>query len=137
MTSEDYKINIEYFIKDQILDNRAIGCGIYIIELLKSNTKGAIPLYIGQSLTMLKRGGEHLHDFFKEAAYLGLSKDNMEDSQLKIRFRVLEKCVPADRFKRETYQINKIHPILQKSTNDNMLDIDNKRKNVKEALEKV
>ncbi|QXE18713.1 hypothetical protein [Clostridium sp. 001] len=137
MIIEDYKINIEYFKENQMLDNRAIGCGIYIIELLKDNSKEAIPLYIGQSLYMVKRGGEHLYEFFKEPGYLGLSEDNMIDSHLKIRFRILEKCVPDDRSKRETAQIIKIHPLIQKLTNDNMLDIDNKKRKVKEALEKL
>lgn len=137
MIDENYKINIEYFKESQMIDNRAIGCGIYIIELLKNNSKEVIPLYIGQSLYMVKRGGEHLYELFKEPGYLGLSEDNMADSHLKIRFRVLEKCVPDDRVKRETAQIIKIHPLLQKPTNDNMLDIDNKKSNVKEALEKL
>lgn len=135
MIYEDNKIKVEYFKNDQMLDNGAIGCGIYIIELLKNNEKRAIPLYIGQSLTMLKRGGEHLYDFFKEPGYLGLSKDNIADIHLKIRFRVLEKCAPDDRFKKETAKIIEIQPILQESTNDNMLDIANKKRKVKEALE--
>lgn len=135
--NEDYKINIEFFKENQMLDNRAIGCGVYIIELLKSNSKEAIPLYIGQSLYMVKRGGEHLYELFKEPGYLGLSEDNMADINLTIRFRVLEKCLPSDRFKSETDQIKKLCPILQKRTNDNMLDIKNKESNVKDALEEL
>lgn len=125
--SKDYKINIEYFKKNQLLDNEAIECGIYIIELLKSNSKEAIPLYIGQSLTIVKRGGEHLYAFFKEPSYLGLSEDNMADNDLLIRFRVLEKCEPDVRFKRETAQIIKERPLLQEPTNNNMLDIEKKK----------
>lgn len=131
MMNEGYKINIEYFEENQMLDKRAIGCGIYIIELLKSNSKEAIPLYIGQSLYMVKRGGEHLYEFFKEPGYLGLSEDNMADSHLKIRFRVLENCMTNDRINEETAQIIKIHPLLQKTTSDSMLDIGNKKNNVK------
>jgi hypothetical protein len=133
MINSDYRINIECFEKDQMLDKRAIGSGIYIIELLVNDDKEAIPLYIGKSEYILKRCGEHLYTFFKRPCYFGLSEANMAASNLLIRFRVLEQCPSADLFKKETTQICRIHPILQHATNDRMLGIGSKMK----ILEKV
>jgi len=117
-------IKINFFQKDGKIDNRAIGTGIYIVELLKDDEPlySAIPLYIGQSVYMIKRCGEHLYDFIKNPEYLGLTDDNLENEKLGLYFRVIESLPDGTeeklRRKREKDYIEKYRPLTQNPDRD-------------------
>lgn len=129
------EISVEYFKDEQVLDKRAVGCGVYIIELsYKASSKPPTPLYIGESVYMMKRGGEHLFEFFKNPAYLGLLSDDIKDSNLVIHFRVLEECDYSELKKKEIETIKKLNPILQNQKSDKMLKKEEKTKNVSEVI---
>lgn len=132
------EISVEYFKDEQMLDKRAVGCGVYIIELsYKSSSIQSTPLYIGESVYMVKRGGEHLFEFFKNPAYLGFSsEDDIKDSNLVISFRVLEECDYSELKKKEMKLINELNPILQKQNSDKMLEPDEKIEKVSNVLRK-
>lgn len=129
-----FNINIDYFNENNILDNSAVGCGVYIIQLIKKDSNETHNLYVGQSLTILKRGGEHLYELFKNPNYLGLTDDNMNDSNLTIKFKVLESCNMENRYIKEKDYINICSPILQKDINDHMLNIEDKLDIIKKIL---
>lgn len=120
-------IKISFFQKDGKMDNRAIGAGVYMVELLKDDEplNSAMPLYIGQSVYMVKRCGEHLYDFIKNPKYFGLTDDNLVDEKLGLYFRVLESLpdVTEEKLRREREKdyIEKYRPLTQSPDSDKQI----------------
>ena len=119
MENSNYKITIEVFQKNNIFDNESIGNGVYIAELLVCGK--TIPLYIGESVFMLRRCGEHLYELLKEPEYWGLTKGDLNDPDLKLIFRVLQPLDDKlDNHDREIYYIETKQPKTQNATNDRL-----------------
>ena len=136
-------IKIRFFQKEEKLDSRAIGAGVYMVELLKDDEPlcSALPLYIGESVHMIKRCGEHLYDLFQDPRYLGLTSKNLSDEKLNLYFRVLEylpsNVTEEERKKREKDYILKHNPITQNPNSDRQIrEIQNKVKVVQNAMKK-
>lgn len=145
MQPNEIKIKINFFQgeDENTLDKAAVNGGIYIFELIKKGHEDQpIPLYVGQSVYMAKRGGEHLFEMFKDPEYFGLD-EAINDQNLTLKVSVV-KTVDVDfkktRTERETRLrdaelevIKKKQPILQNSSNDRMLS-SNKTKIVRNRL---
>ena len=121
--NDEKSIKIDFFKKEGALDNRAICEGIYIVELQHCSklSKSPLPLYIGQSVYMVKRCGEHLWYFIKEPAYFGLTTDDLKNNNLILGFRVLESLPNSTiswRQEREKFYITDIKPLTQMPDSD-------------------
>ena len=73
-----------------MLDKNAICGGVYLIEIRKNSSKEWIPLYIGESKTIIKRCGEHLYNVFNNPLYFGLTEKDINSEEINLRFSVLE-----------------------------------------------
>ena len=130
------KMRVNLFQDNGNLDNRAIGAGIYIVELRKRNEEHPIALYIGRSVYMVKRGGEHLFEFIDAPEYFGLKDCDLKDEELELCFSILEFLPNATtielRRKEKDYIVEK-NPVTQYSSSDWQIDdrvkaVENKRK---------
>jgi len=142
MISEETKgINIDFFQKNGILDNNATGSGIYIIELRARNSlakeDSPLHLYVGQSVYMVKRCGEHIYKLFNNPQYMGLTSENLSNNNLELRFRVLESIDnQREQLKeKELIHIKKLQPLTQSSKSDRQLK--NKLSIVQEAIKNL
>lgn len=141
--SNEKKIKINLFQSEGRIDNRAINAGIYIVELLKEAYPlgSAMPLYIGESVYMLKRCGEHLYDFFEDSRYFGLKDDDLQDEKFSLCFSAL-KYLPSSVGREERKQIEKEYivkykPLTQNPNSDRQIrSIEDKVTTVQNALEK-
>lgn len=124
--SSEKSIKISLFQKERRLDSQAIGAGVYIVELLKDdNPLSSASLYIGESVYMVKRCGEHLYDVFKDSKYFGLTDDNLSDEKLGLCFRVLEylpdNVTKEERKEKEKGYIKKYKPLTQSPNSDQQI----------------
>lgn len=132
-------IKISFFQEEGRLDDRAIGSGVYIIELLNEDKplSPTLPLYIGESFYMVKRCGEHLFEFIKNPALFGLIVDNLANDRFRLCFSVLESLPGANenqgREKEKDY-ISKYKPLTQCSNSDTQ--VKNKVKIVQDEIER-
>lgn len=137
-------IRIDFFTTDKGLDVRAARGGVYGIELLKMRTDLSLPLYVGESVYIAKRCGEHLFSFFGNHKYFGLEKEDFENNELILRFSVLEKIderksiLGVGRYKENELQhIQKLAPSTQLKTSDRQLgDLEEKVKKVQAEMVK-
>lgn len=115
-------IKIEFF-KDDLI--QAIGAGIYQISICKNN-KSAI-LYIGESVFMLVRCANHLFNFNKDPNYFGFTNEEIEDSNIVLKFTLLEQISDSlERKKREKHLINEYKPLSQSGISDRQKNIEDK-----------
>lgn len=133
-------IKIQFFEKDNQLDQRAIKGGVYLIELLKENIR--IPLYVGESGAVIKRCGEHLCMLFTEPNYLGLELEDLSNSALVLRISLVESIQEKKKFwwdknykDKELKAIKKYNPITQLPTSDRQ--IKNKIEVVQSKMEEL
>lgn len=126
-------INIEFFKEDL---NQAIGSGIYKISIYKNN-KSRI-LYIGESETVLKRCGEHLYKLEKlneNMGYFGFTEDILKDSNITLKFELLEKIDDAIfRHKREIELIKNENPLSQSGIKDHKKKLEDRILSLREFL---
>ena len=109
-------INIEFFKEDLI---QAIDSGIYQI-IIQKNNKSAV-LYIGESVYVLKCCAEHLYEFKKDPIYFGFTEDIIQDSNITLKFELLEKIVDLNlRKKREIELIKSKKPLSQSVIKDHL-----------------
>lgn len=125
---EDF-MKIEFFLKENknLMDERAIGGGVYHIELL--NGKKSVSLYIGESIWMAERCGRHLYRLFRNPGYMGLSADDLNNNELTLRFSILHtfnerKSILGDKVykDKELEFIKKIRPLTQLETSDKQIN---------------
>ena len=125
--------NIEFFKEDL---NQAIGSGIYQISIYKDN-KSRI-LYIGESETVLKRCGEHLYKLNKlneSPGYFGFTEDILKDSNITLKFELLEKIDDAIfRKKRELELIKNENPLSQSGIKDYVKNLEGRIVALREFL---
>lgn len=115
-------------------NNEAIGAGIYLIEISKDE-RIWIPLYIGESKTMLLRAGYHLYNALVGPKDWGLCEEDIKNKEIKVRVSILELIFDnKERKIQELKWIEKIKPKIQGITSDRQLSLENKIKNIENAL---
>lgn len=137
-------MKIDFFTTDKGMDERAVRGGVYHVELLKENTDLLISLYIGESVWIAARCGEHLYSFYNDPNYFGLKKEDLENDELILRFSVLEginreKCVLGEGTykEKELKYIQEYKPTTQLNTSDRQLrDVGKKVEKVQLAMKK-
>ena len=137
-------MRIDFFTTNEGMDERAVRGGVYHVELLNKNTDSLISLYIGESVWIVARCGEHLYSLYDNPNYFGLTKEDLEDDDLTLRFSVLEEIegkksvLGVGKYKdTELKYIQKNNPITQFRTSDRQLnDIDKKVQNVQFVMGK-
>lgn len=72
------------------MDTRAVGAGVYMIELENRITKNKVCLYIGESVWIASRCGVHLYSLCENPSYFGLEKDDIENDDFILKFSVVE-----------------------------------------------
>lgn len=136
---EEYKIKIQFFEEDKL--KNAIKGGVYLIDLLKDGKTKPIHLYVGESGAVIKRCGEHLYTLFNNPNYLGLKADDLERSDLTLRFRLVKMIKDEKKFwwdqnykDKELAVIRKLKPITQLATSNRQIQdkVDVVQKRMKE-----
>lgn len=122
-------MNIKFFEDDL---NRAIGTGVYQISIMKDGLKQS--LYIGKSVYMIKRCGEHLYTLNQRPEYLGLTSDDLNNKDLYLIFEVLETEIRKDDINLEIAAIKKHQPLTQTGISDYQCKIEKKIENVQAFL---
>lgn len=135
-------MKIDFFNTESGMDVRAVGGGVYQVDLSNTATGKSICLYIGESACIASRCGTHLYSLFEEPGYFGLRQKDMENDEFLLRFRVVEKI--ADKksvlgvgtYKElELKAIQEYAPLTQLKTSDRQIrDIAQKVAKVQNAL---
>lgn len=81
-------MKIEFFQTEYGLDQEAVNGGVYKVELINAYNKKCACLYVGESVYMIKRCGEHLYEFFKDPTYFGLNENDLANSNFILKFSV-------------------------------------------------
>lgn len=133
---------INFFKTDKGMDERAAKGGVYHVELLKENTDLLLSLYVGESVWIAARCGQHLYSFYDDPSYFGLKKEDFENDELILRFSVLEEIegkksvLGVGKYKdKELKYIQENNPATQFNTSDSQLrDINAKVRKVQSAM---
>lgn len=115
-------ITIEFFQTDLI---KAIGAGVYEISVTKHNQSEV--LYIGESVFVLVRCAAHLYELNKNPTYFGFTSKTINDSSVKLKFRLIEKNnEKVLRKKKEIELIKEKKPLTQSGINDYQKSVEDK-----------
>ena len=123
-------MKILYFLKDDYLDNKALDGGVYQIDLLSDKSDKIIHLYVGEAGCIIKRCSMHLMKLSYDASYFGLTKSDISNDSLIIKFSVAKritklKCGTVDPvyIDNENKVKIKLKPLTQEQSekSDNML----------------
>lgn len=136
---------INFFETYEGLDIRAIKGGIYQVELLKKGIDESLSLYIGESEWVIERCGIHLYAFYDNPSYFGLTKNDLEDNNLILKFSLLKELkdkksiLGVGKYKEvELKHIKDKEPLTQLRTSDRQIkDIKEKVDKVQDAMKKV
>lgn len=130
-------MKIQFFETKEGFDNRAIKGGVYQIELKDSDGQ-RIPLYIGESVWITERCGQHLYAFYNNPNYFGLTQSDLDNDNLTLVFSVLDKIegkksiLGIGKYKdAELRYIKDNNPLTQLKTSDRQI------RNIKEKVTKV
>lgn len=124
-------MKVKFFEKDTGLDENSIGAGVYRFKIGMKNSKkddNFLTIYIGESLTMLKRCGEHMYELYKNPKYFGLSERHLSDNDLELVVEVYQKLdsrysYPKSKYhlrKMESLAIAKLKPLSQNKHSDRL-----------------
>lgn len=124
-------MKLRFFEKDGIMGSKAIYAGVYQfkIGLVVDSEDNYLPLYIGESYSMLLRCSKHLYEVFhNDPSYFGFTKDDINDDSLMLIVDVFKSISLPDDISNserdiilrneEIEAIHKLHPIIQNETND-------------------
>lgn len=122
-------MEINFFETSNEFDQRAVKGGIYHVELLKKDGgMNPISLYIGESVWIASRCGQHLYSFFENPQYFGLNSENLKDESLILKFSVLDtidkkkSVLGTGSYKqKELEYIQKEKPLTQLETSDRQI----------------
>lgn len=134
-------MKISFFETKDGMDKRAITGGIYQVELLKEGCE-PICLYIGESVWIASRCGNHLYSLFKDSSYFGLKPEDLNNNNIELRFSVIDSIesqkseLGVGIYKREELEaIQKFKPLTQLQTSDKQIrDIEQKIKKVQDKM---
>ncbi len=137
-------MKIQFFETNEGFDNRAIKGGVYQIELKGVNGK-TIPLYIGESVWITERCGQHLYALYNDPRYFGLTDDDLNNDSLTLVFSVLDEITDkksilgVGKYKdMELEYIKNNNPLTQLNTSDRQIrDIDEKVTKVQNEMERI
>ena len=127
-------MKIQFFETEKGFDKRAVKGGIYQIEL--KDTKGQrIPLYIGESVWITERCGNHLYALYNDPRYFGLTSDDLDNDNLTLVFSVLDEVTE----KKSVLGIGKYKDIELKYIKDNnpLTQLDTSDRQIRNIDEKV
>ena len=135
-------MKIEYFLKDGFLDKRALDGGVYVVDLLKENSRKVIHLYVGEGGCIVKRSGKHLMEFSKDPEYFGIKKEYKNKKDLILRFKVYHKLKAKEPYYDGLYidyeneVIKKLKPLTQNPNwkKDDMVSLLEKKEKVEKAM---
>lgn len=126
-------MKIKFFEKDGHINPDSIYAGVYQfkIGLLDDEEKNYLPLYIGESYSMLSRCSTHLYELFhNDPSYFGLTKEDLEDEELQLIVDIYQKIHLDDNIsnsdrdillrEKEMEAIKTLKPLSQNKTNDNL-----------------
>lgn len=126
-------MKIKFFEKDGHINPDSICAGVYQfkIGLLDDEEKNYLPLYIGESYSMLSRCSTHLYELFhNDPSYFGLTKEDLEDEELQLIVDIYQKIHLDDNIsnsdrdillrEKEMEAIKTLKPLSQNKTNDNL-----------------
>ncbi|WP_294370805.1 hypothetical protein [uncultured Clostridium sp.] len=128
-------MQIDFFETDNGMDSRAVGAGVYMVELENKKTKKKICLYVGESVWIASRCGVHLYSLYEDPNYFGLTKGDIENDQFILKFSVVENingkksvlgCGKYKELELEAIKANK--PLTQLDTSDRQIRNNEKKK---------
>ena len=135
-------MRIDFFETNNGMDTRAVGAGVYMIELENRITKNKVCLYIGESVWIASRCGVHLYSLYENPSYFGLEKDDIENDDFILKFSVVEtiddkkSVLGCGQYKElELGAIKDNKPLTQLDTSDRQIkDIERKVLKVQDEL---
>lgn len=134
-------MKIDFFETDNGMDNKAVRGGVYQVELVMENHE-PICLYIGESVWIASRCGKHLYSVWKNPEYFGLTKADLNNDKLILKFSVLDEIkgkkseFGVGSYKEQELEaIKKYNPITQLNTSDRQ--IRNSMEKIKKVQEKM
>ena len=123
------KIAIDFFQKNF---NEAIGSGVYQLSLAYNEHKRA--LYIGESITVMRRCATHLWELNQDPSYICLDANMLEDENITLTFELIEsEDNEGKRKAKEKELIRERKPLTQSGIKDNQ-DTEMGRRRVAEFL---
>ena len=138
-------MKIEFFETDNGMDPSAIKDGVYHIELIdKNDEEKRISLYVGESVWIASRCGEHIYSLYENPSYFGLEPKDLDRQDLILRFSVLKNInerksvLGVGNYKDlEMEYIQKYQPLTQLQTSDRQLTVAKKIKCVQEKISEM
>lgn len=134
-------MRIDFFETENGFDHRAIQGGVYQVELLMEGKK-SICLYIGESVWIASRCGQHLYSLFDSPEYFGLTADDLRNDELILKFSVINDIhgkkseLGVGSYKEQELEaIKKYEPLTQLNTSDKQ--IRDKKKKINIVQEKM
>lgn len=83
------KIKIDFFETSKGMDIRAAKGGVYKVELVKEDI--SICLYVGESIWIASRCGQHLYSVMKKPEHFGLVPEDINNDKLTLKFSIVSK----------------------------------------------
>lgn len=130
-------MKIDFFETDNGMDIKAVRGGVYQVELVMENRE-PICLYIGESVWIASRCGKHLYSVWENPEYFGLTKEDLNNDKLTLKFSVLDEIkgkkseLGVGSYKEQELEaIQKYNPITQLNTSDRQI------RNSMEKIKKV
>lgn len=130
-------MKIDFFETDNGMDSKAVGGGVYQIELVMEKRE-SICLYIGESVWIASRCGEHLYSVWEKPEYFGLKEEDLNNDKLTLKFSVLNEIkgkkseLGVGSYKEQELEaIQKYSPLTQLNTSDRQI------RNVQDKIKKV
>lgn len=119
-------MKIDFFETENGMDIRATKGGVYQIEVVKEDQH--ICLYVGESIWIASRCGQHLYSVMETPEYLGLEKDDIDNDELTLKFSIVSEIkVKKGELGFGTYKdlelqaIKKNEPLTQLRTSDRQI----------------
>ena len=119
-------MKIDFFETEHGMDIRAAQGGVYQVELVRGSK--SICLYIGESVWIASRCGKHLFSVLEEPEYFGLTKEDIDNDDLTLKFTVITRIegkkseLGRGSYKEmELLEIKKNNPLTQLQTSDRQI----------------
>lgn len=119
-------MKVLFFETENGMDRRAAQGGVYQVELVRDNIK--ICLYIGESVWVAARCGQHLYSVMKNPEYFGLKQEDLDNDELTLKFSIIERIdekkseLGCGSYKAvELEAIQKFKPLTQLETSDRQI----------------